>query len=196
MLAKIKWFWSFYRHHPYVLFVLLVLTPINTLFLATIPRAIGFTVDYLETGLLPEHFLALKIISIGSGYEIGPVISIGLAYIILGFFGTALYAFVQSHRAWMNLRLEWMARQRAFDKITDRGPDFFLKFRTGDMVTRMTDDVAEKLSWFACSGIVRLYEAILLATFIIIQISAPHPFHSAGKIIAGTQLPHIGKLLT
>ncbi len=116
MLAKIKWLWSFYRHHPYVLFVLVVLTPVNTLFLATIPRAIGFTVDYLETGLLPENYIARQIISFGSDYDIGPVISIGLAYIVFGFFGTALYAFVQSHRAWMNLRLEWMARQMLTEK--------------------------------------------------------------------------------
>ena len=175
MLDKIKWFWSFYRHHKYVLFVLLVLTPLNTLFLATIPRAIGFTVDYLETGQTPDHYLAKMIVSYGAGYDIGPVISIGLAYIILGLFGTMLYAFVQSHRAWMNLKLEWLARQRAFDNITERGPDFFLKFRTGDLVTRMTDDVAEKLSWFACSGIFRFYEAILLASFIILQMVSIDP---------------------
>lgn len=185
MLDKIKWFWSFYRHHKYVLFVLLVLTPVNTLFLATIPRAIGFTVDYLESGKTPDHYLAQMIVSFGAGYDLGPVVSIGLAYIILGLFGTMLYAFVQSHRAWMNLKLEWLARQRAFDNITERGPDFFLKFRTGDLVTRMTDDVAEKLSWFGCSGIFRLYEAILMVSFIIMQMVSIDPWmtlYSTGSL--------------
>ena len=79
MLDKIKWFWSFYRHHRYVLFVLLVLTPLNTLFLATIPRAIGFTVEYLETGTMSDHYLAQAIVSVGDGYSLGPVVSIGLA---------------------------------------------------------------------------------------------------------------------
>lgn len=175
MLDKIKWFWSFYKHQKYVLFVLLVLTPINTLFLATIPRMIGFTVDFLESGKLPDNFLAQKIIEVGGLFGVSQVESFGYAYIVLGLAGTMLYAFVQSHRAWMNLKIEWLARQRAFDHITDRGPDFFLKFRTGDLVTRMTDDVAEKLSWFACSGIFRLYEAVLIASFIIIQMVSIDP---------------------
>jgi ATP-binding cassette subfamily B protein len=65
----------------------------------------------------------------------------------------------------MNARLEWVYRQRAFNATTKMGPDFFNKFRTGDLVTRMTDDVAEKLSWFACSGIFRFYEALCLVVF-------------------------------
>ncbi len=66
------------------------------------------------------------------------------------------YSFIQSHRAWMNFRLEWLFRQDAFARTLTKGPDFLNKFRVGDLVTRMTDDVAEKLSWFACSGIFRL----------------------------------------
>jgi len=39
----------------------------------------------------------------------------------------------------------------------------------------MTDDVAEKLSWFACSGIFRLYEACLAVTFIIVMMVSIDP---------------------
>jgi ATP-binding cassette subfamily B protein len=67
----------------------------------------------------------------------------------------------------MNCRLEWHFRQHSFDDVTLKGPDFFNKFRTGDLITRMTDDVAEKLSWFACSGIFRTYEALLAVSFIV-----------------------------
>ncbi|RME30493.1 MAG: ABC transporter ATP-binding protein, partial [Candidatus Zixiibacteriota bacterium] len=56
------------------------------------------------------------------------------------------------------------------------GPDFFTHFRTGDLVTRLTDDVAEKLSWFACSGIFRLYEAIFAVLFIVVMMISIDPW--------------------
>jgi ATP-binding cassette subfamily B protein len=75
----------------------------------------------------------------------------------------------------MNLKLEWLFRQDAFDRITLKGPNFFNDFRSGDLVTRMTDDVAEKLSWFACSGIFRLYEALTFVTFTIYMMTTIDP---------------------
>jgi len=49
----------------------------------------------------------------------------------------------------------------------------------------MTDDVAEKLSWFACSGIFRLYEATLAVVFIVIMMTTIDPvltFWTAGPL--------------
>ena len=40
MRDKIKWFWKYYRHYPYVLAVLLILTPVQTVFQVYIPRFI------------------------------------------------------------------------------------------------------------------------------------------------------------
>jgi len=85
----------------------------------------------------------------------------------------------------MNIKLEWLFRQDAFNGITYKGPDFFNKFRTGDLVTRMTDDVAEKLSWFACSGIFRTYEALLMVIFALIMMVSIDPMltlFSAGPL--------------
>jgi ATP-binding cassette subfamily B multidrug efflux pump len=81
--------------------------------------------------------------------------------------------------------LEWAFRQDAFDGITSKGPDFFNRFHTGDLVTRLTDDVAEKLSWFACSGIFRLYEALLRVGFTLSMMVAIDPMltlYSAGPL--------------
>lgn len=176
MLDKIKWFWRYYRGFPYVLFVLLALTPVQTMFQVSIPRMIEFTVDYLDTRIVPPDWLATGLNGLGQRFELAPEITFGLGFVVLGLISAILYSFVQSHRAWMNLKLEWLFRQDAFDNITYKGPDFFNRFRTGDLVTRMTDDVAEKLSWFACSGIFRLYEAMLMVTFTITMMITIDPW--------------------
>ncbi|UCE23767.1 MAG: ABC transporter ATP-binding protein [Candidatus Zixiibacteriota bacterium] len=175
MLDKIKWFWGYYRRYPYVLFVLLFLTPVQTVFQVSIPRMIDFTVDFLDAGEVPSDWLARHMAGLGHQIGLTPDLTFGLGFILLGLSATLLYAFVQSHRAWMNIKLEWLFRQDAFNDITYKGPDFFNRFRTGDLVTRMTDDVAEKLSWFACSGIFRLYEALLMVAFTVTMMITIDP---------------------
>lgn len=175
MWDSLLWIARYYRRHLYVLFVLVVMTPVQAMFAVSVPRMIDFTVDYLDTGRVTDHFLARTVAGLGAGLGLTPQHAFGLGFIAIGLIATALYAYVQSHRAWMNCRLEWAFRQEAFDKITFRGPDFFNKFRTGDLVTRLTDDVAEKLSWFACSGIFRLYEALTIVTFTLIMMVSIDP---------------------
>jgi ATP-binding cassette subfamily B protein len=176
MFEKIKWFWRYYRRYPYVLAVLIFLTPVQSVFHVTVPLLIGYTIDHLGTGTVPDKDLALWVTDLGARFGLSPVASFGFSFVILGFVASCLYAFVQCHRAWMNLKLEWLFRQDAFDKITGKGPDFFTRFRTGDLVTRMTDDVAEKLSWFACSGIFRFYEALLAVGFIVFMMTRIDPW--------------------
>ncbi len=175
MHDKIKWLWKYYRKYPYVIAVLLVFTPIQAAFAVLIPRLIQFAVDYVETGKVPANTAALWLDNVGSQLGLSTPATLMLALIGIGFIAAVLYAFVQSHRAWMNLRLEWLFRQDAFDGITHKGPDFFNKFHTGDLVTRMTDDVAEKLSWFACSGIFRLYEALITVAFTLVMMAMIDP---------------------
>ncbi|RKX22836.1 MAG: hypothetical protein DRP35_01010 [Candidatus Zixiibacteriota bacterium] len=175
MLKKIKWFWKYYRKYLYVLAVLILLTPIQAVFQVVIPKIYGFTIDYLQSEKIPDDWLAKTITDIGTSFDLNPIVTFGVGFIIFGLIASVLYAFVQIHRAWMNCRLEFLFRQDAFDNTTNKGPDFFNKFRTGDLVTRMTDDVAEKLSWFACSGIFRLYEALLNVGFILIMMMMIDP---------------------
>lgn len=175
MFEKIKWFWRYYRNYRYVLAVLIFLTPVQALIQVSIPRLIEFTVDYVKTGEISANAVAIRLNGLGQDMGLSTAATFTLSLILLGFMASLLYAFVQSHRAWMNLKLEWLFRQNAFNGITLKGPDFFNKFRTGDLVTRMTDDVAEKLSWFACSGIFRLYEALLMIAFALAMMVSIDP---------------------
>ncbi len=175
MMDKIKWFWRYYRSYKYVLAVLLILTPVQAAFQVSIPRLIEFSIDYFESDRISDNPAARLIDETAKGFGLPTAAGLALALVIMGLAAGLLYTFVQSHRAWMNLKLEWLFRQDAFDRITDKGPDFFNRFRTGDLVTRMTDDVAEKLSWFACSGIFRLYEALSFVTFTLFMMITLDP---------------------
>ncbi len=176
MLDKIKWFWGYYKKYPYVLAVLVFLTPVQTAFQVSIPRMIEFVVDFIKTGAVPDNAVARRLTALGEGWGLSTATTFCLGLIALGLMASLIYVFVQSHRAWMNIKLEWLFRQYSFNGITTKGPDFFNKFRTGDLVTRLTDDVAEKLSWFACSGIFRLYEALLMVTFTIAMMTIIDPW--------------------
>ncbi|MDD5426199.1 MAG: ABC transporter ATP-binding protein [candidate division Zixibacteria bacterium] len=179
MLDKIKWFWRYYKNYKYVLAVLLLLTPIQVVFQVSIPRLIEFTVDYVKNLEISTRVgsspIAIRLNETGQNLGLSTALTLTLALVFIGLTASVLYTFVQSHRAWMNMRLEWLFRQDAFNKITVKGPDFFNHFRTGDIITRLTDDVAEKLSWFACSGIFRLYEALLMVAFSIAMMISINP---------------------
>jgi len=175
MWSKMKWLLGFYKDYKHIVAALLILTPIQAAIQVLGPRLIGFTIDHLKTGETSEFWLAQLLANLGGRFDLNPSASFALGFIALGVVSFSLYACFQSMRAWMNIRLEWLFRQHAFDRITAKGPDFFNTFRTGDLVTRMTDDVAEKLSWFACSGIFRLYEATLAILFIIIMMAHIDP---------------------
>ena len=167
MLNKFLWLWQYYKKNLGILSILIFLTPIQVMFQVTIPRMIDFSIDYMNEQKLPDDFFAVFLANFGAKFSLEPALTFGLSFVILGLISSLLYFTVQSRRAKMNIKLEWMFRQVAFDKATTKGPDFYNRFRTGDLVTRMTDDVAEKLSWFACSGIFRLYEALLMVSFTI-----------------------------
>ena len=62
MLDKIRWFWRYYRHHKKVIAILVFLTPIQAAIVVTVPRMVGFTIDYLRDGVVSDHWLAQLIV--------------------------------------------------------------------------------------------------------------------------------------
>jgi len=71
-------------------------------------------------------------------------------------------------RARMNFRMAEQVRTFYFNIFTRKGFQFFQNYRTGDLLTRLTDDVDgahDRISWFGCSGVMRPIEAILILGF-------------------------------
>ncbi len=102
-----------------------------------------------------------------------------------GLFVTNLVS--QRGRAWMNAKIEWEIRRKVFDHVIGMDRNFFHRFTTGDLVTRLSDDISEKISWFSCSGVFRFVQACftLLAAvimmfwlnrFFALCVLAPLPF--------------------
>jgi ABC-type multidrug transport system fused ATPase/permease subunit len=81
MRNKIRWLWKYYRGHLYVLVVLLALTPVQTMFQVMLPQFFGFTIDYVDSGKVPDHFLARLITDTGAGIGLTPIPSIGCTHL-------------------------------------------------------------------------------------------------------------------
>lgn len=81
-----------------------------------------------------------------------------LAAIALGRIVVGLYP---AFRARMNLRIEMAVRERVFGSIVEKDHTFFGRFRTGDLITRLTDDITEypRIAWFGCSGVFRFLDS-------------------------------------
>ena len=83
----------------------------------------------------------------------------------LGIYFTNLIA--QRNRAYMNMRLEWEFRKKVFDHIIRLDQNFYHKYTTGDLVTRLADDISNKISWFSCSGVFRFIQSIFTIIAVI-----------------------------
>lgn len=91
--------------------------------------------------------------------------------LLLGFikFLTGFYPML---RARMNLIFEQEIREAYFSRLLRKSHHFFARFRTGDLVTRFTEDIASypKISWFACSGFFRAFDALSVVSCCIIMM--------------------------
>ncbi|MFN8358547.1 MAG: ABC transporter ATP-binding protein [Candidatus Kapaibacterium sp.] len=71
-------------------------------------------------------------------------------------------------RARMNFRIAEQVRTYYYNVFTKKGYQFFQNYRTGDLLTRLTDDIDgahDRIAWFGCSGIMRPIEAVLVLGF-------------------------------
>ncbi len=159
--ATLSWLWPFWVQMPGRLLFLLLLTPLVVAFDVYIPMVIANIFDELKQGQITASFIQDKALQI---------LALGIVHFVL-------YSIVQSVRGLTNFRFENNFRVRLGGAIIRLGQRFFFRFRTGDVTTRLIDDVSEnKLGWFACSGIFRLYEAFITLAgclFFMFQLHTP-----------------------
>ena len=145
--AHLGWIWSYWGGHKSIIAILVLLTLVSTAVAVFYPLALRWVLDRLGEMLAGE----------GASGEIGMV----LLVLVATAFGRFLAGFYPATRALMNLWLDRDIREDVFAEIMKKDYRFNNTFRTGDVVTRLTDDIYEfpKISWFGCSGIFRAVES-------------------------------------
>jgi len=143
-----RWLWRFWRSHKVWIVRIVVLSFLH----AGVAISMPFLYILIIDGLKRNDPLSTIQVNIG-------------ILLILGTLSSLLSGLVTAARARMNIILEWKFRQYLFEHLLRMGPLFFQRFRTGDIVTRLTDDMGRKLSWFACSGIFRSFDSMLRILF-------------------------------
>lgn len=189
----ILWLWKFWGNLRGAVYFLVIATPLTMFLRAYPPILISKIVNELsktDTSYIAVNNIAFEVMF--NPYSINPqyldnnfdLLISGVAnasnvkeniffFLLLGVLNLFCYIFVQAFRAIMNYNLENAFRLSVFNYIIKLGQSFFQKFETGDLTTRLIDDVSEKkLAWFACSGIFRTYEGVLSVLISLYFMSA------------------------
>jgi ATP-binding cassette subfamily B protein len=156
--SHIAWVWKIWRERKGLIAFLFFLTLLSSLVAVAYPYLSKLLIDMLQRLLekpesasaaqLEIRRLALLILSVGAAGFV--------ANLFPGVRGAANNVF------------EYVIRTKYFRTVMGKDHRFFAHFRTGDVTTRLTDDIANdgpKLSWFLCSGIFRAVEAISKIVF-------------------------------
>ncbi len=146
----LRWLWGYWAGHKSILVFLAFFTLVSTAVSVAYPLVFRWVIDRLNETLGTEAATV-------SSEKIGMVMLV-LAGIAVG---RMIAGFYPATRALMNLRLDRDIREDVFAEILKKDYRFNNTFRTGDVVTRLTDDIYEfpKISWFGCSGIFRAVES-------------------------------------
>ncbi len=143
-------------------------------FLTLLSSAVAVLYPYLSKLLLDtiQGLLA----SPGQGNPMDEVDRLLLVFLAVGLAGLVASMF-PGIRGMTNSVFEHVIRSKYFRKVLAKDYSFFAKFSTGDVVTRLTDDLYDfpKLSWFLCSGIFRAVESISKVAFCLAAMVLLNP---------------------
>ncbi len=143
-------------------------------FLTLLSSAVAVLYPYLSKLLLDT--IQGLVETPGAGDPMTEVDRVLLIFLAVGLAGLVASIF-PGIRGMTNSVFEHLIRSKYFRKVLDKDYSFFAKFSTGDVVTRLTDDLYDfpKLSWFLCSGIFRAVESISKVSFCLAAMFLLNP---------------------
>ncbi len=159
MSKNVKWIINEWKQHPFFIMLLLFLTLLSAAVTVIYPYIVKRLLDLLQ------KTLADPVEMTGIAPEMQQIIWI---FLIIGLV-RLLAASYPGFRALMNLTFEYTLRNKYFAYILRKDFKFFNRFRTGDLVTRLTSDITDfpKIAWFMCSGIFRAVESFSKIAFCV-----------------------------
>ncbi|MBI4656845.1 MAG: ABC transporter ATP-binding protein [Elusimicrobia bacterium] len=150
MLYILQWLFPYWKKYRVRMFIIILLGILSAVLHAVNPILIKNIINGLTYSLTRKYITQNVALIFGVG------LSISLVNI-----------FAQRNRAWMNMRLEWEFRKRVFSHLVDMDRNFYCRYTTGDLVTRLIDDISNKISWFSCSGVFRFLQSFFTLTAVI-----------------------------
>lgn len=151
MYNLLQWFMRFWRNNAKQMTIVLTLTVITIGLKTGFPIMLKLIVDQLQ-----------------GKFDIRTIHSAIWLYFFVGIIHELFSRILPLSRARMNFRMAEQVRVFYYNIFTRKGFGFFQKYRTGDLLTRLTDDIDgahDRISWFGCSGVMRPIEAILILVF-------------------------------
>ena len=152
-----RWILKRWKTQKWFLLIMLVFTLASSAVSIAHPLIFGKLIDLLRDILSYPAKYPAPMADVNR--IVWTLLGLGVAQFFTGFY--------PAFRGWVNIRFENMLRMIYFKHILDKDFRFFQKFRTGDIVTRLTDDLTDfsKISWFMCSGIFRAFNTYSLIAF-------------------------------
>jgi ATP-binding cassette subfamily B multidrug efflux pump len=151
MLMYFKWFAHFWRQHRIKMFLVLLLTVLTIVVKTIFPILLKYIIDAME-----------------GDFQVDSVLTLLWIYLAVGILQELLSRGLPLFRAVLNLTFSAIIRQTYYKLFTQKTPAFFQKYQTGDLLTRLTDDIDgqwDRIEWYSCSGVLRPIEASLILIF-------------------------------
>ena len=142
MIFTLKWLYPYWKKHKPRILLIIIFGMIGAVLHVATPILIKNIIDGLSSNANYAYIRMNVLMILGVGFGIYLVDLIAMR-----------------SRAWMNIHLEWEFRQDAFSHILGLDQSFYHKYTTGDLVTRLIDDISKKMSWFSCSGVFRFLQS-------------------------------------
>ncbi len=143
-----KWFFKLWREYPLQITGVVLFTIITIGIKTAYPVLLKNIIDELTGDYVPANVYHM--------------IGIYLIFTVIHEF--VMHALPYS-RGLMNNLFARNLRNKYYHLYTNKVSAFFKKFRTGDLLTRLTADIDgdwDRLCWYSCSGLMRPLEAILI----------------------------------
>ncbi len=154
-MGQFKWIVNFWRPYKLKAVLIIFLTFVYGGFAICYPLIFKYIIDSLNADSAAG----------------GGVLKFVLTLFCAGTLMALTYMLLQRNRLMMNLTLEKDIRYKIFNYLTKFGSNFYQKFGTGDIVTRLMDEL-EQLCHLSSSGIFRLLQVILTLFFTITVLMA------------------------
>lgn len=159
MNKHLRWILKEWQKQKSFIFVMVMLTIVSAMVSIAFPYMFKIIIDKLEE--LTKHAELYKEPMKEIYRILWLLLAIGVGQLVAGVYPAI--------RAMVNYRFEFDLRTRYFRYISEKDNLFFTKFRTGDLVTRLTNDITDfpKIAWFLCSGIFRAFNSFVSIVFML-----------------------------